>query len=102
MSAHTPGPWRRDIGAGLRGDVRAENGRMVAVCWGINTGDPYRPAYKAECDANAHLIAAAPELLRELKKVHSWLGKLTDWHGAEDPDLDGIRAAIAKAEGGDA
>jgi hypothetical protein len=58
---HTPGPWVRDTGSGFGCDVRAENGRKVAATWGINNGDPHRPAYRAECDANARLIAAAPD-----------------------------------------
>lgn len=96
---HTPGPWARDTGSGFGCDVRAENGRKVAATWGINNGDPNRPAYRAECDANARLIAAAPDLLTQAEKHLAWLSKLTDWAGADDPDLDGLRAAIAKAQG---
>lgn len=43
--------------------------------------------------------SAAPELLAQLEKHLEWLSKLTDWAGAGDPDLDGLRAAIAKALG---
>ncbi|CAM4091864.1 hypothetical protein BOTU111921_11290 [Bordetella tumbae] len=52
-----------------------------------------------ELEATAHLITAAPELLEQLEKHSAWLSKLTDWAGVGDPDLDGLRAAIAKAKG---
>lgn len=43
--------------------------------------------------------SAAPELLAQAEKHLAWLSNLTDWAGADDPDLDGLRAAIAKARG---
>ena len=58
--------------------------------------------YKAECaerDANARLIAAAPDLLESLEDAMRWVGSLTDWAGAGDPDVEKWRAAIAKAKG---
>ena len=69
---HTPGPWFRDTRSGLNCDVRAKSGRNVALCWGLasNNATNYRADYRAECDANAHLIAAAPELLSELEAAH--------------------------------
>ncbi|MCG2597361.1 hypothetical protein [Achromobacter insuavis] len=42
---------------------------------------------------------AAPDLLAQAEKHLAWLSKLTDWAGADDPDLDGLRAAVAKAKG---
>lgn len=64
MSKHTPGPWVRDFKPGYQCDVRAASGRKVAVTGGLQ--DPKtREAYivnSAENDANAHLIAAAPEM----------------------------------------
>lgn len=94
MTNHTPGPWVRDTGSGFGCDVRAENGRKVAATWGINNGDPHRPAYRAECDANARLIAAAPELLRALEAI------VNDPYVAALGSL-GMRAkrVIAKAKG---
>lgn len=71
MSAtkHTSGPWLRDTQSGINCDVRAASGRKVALCWGLSACNTLRPAYRAECDANAHLIAAAPELLEALIMV---------------------------------
>lgn len=68
-TSHTPGPWLRDDTSGMKCDVRASNGRKVALCWGLGNGDNYRKEYKAECDANARLIAAAPELLESAKAI---------------------------------
>ncbi|WP_148316759.1 hypothetical protein [Achromobacter xylosoxidans] len=101
---HTPGPWARDTGSGFGCDVRAENGRKVAATWGINNGDPNRPAYRAECDANARLIAAAPELLEALESCVIWNGK----RGPDDNllpidrqpgEIAKAMRAIAKAKG---
>lgn len=41
---------------------------------------------------------AAPAMLKALKDIHAWLGKLKDWSGVGDPDLEGLREAIKKAE----
>lgn len=64
MTKHTPGPWVRDFKPGYQCDVRAASGRKVAVTGGLQ--DPKtREAYivnSSENDANAHLIAAAPEM----------------------------------------
>lgn len=85
-TAHTPGPWEVSMGE----DVRAENGRWVAKMYSQGSiSDAARIV--AESEANARLIAAAPELLAALK-------------GMLDPDgytpvLAIARAAIAKAEG---
>lgn len=94
-TSHTPGPWVRDSGSGFGCDVRAKNGRKVAATWGINNGDPHRPAYRAECDANARLIAAAPDLLEALEGMVAEFGI----HCDSDSPLGAACAAIAKAKG---
>ena len=54
--AHTPGPWR------IRGRTNIQAGESVQVaCAGFKMGDWPREAY-AEEEANARLIAAAPDL----------------------------------------
>lgn len=50
---------------------------------------------EAECEANARLIAAAPEMLEALKRVTGYFMK----SGGVIGDLPFIREAIAKAEG---
>jgi hypothetical protein len=61
-------------------------------------------------DANAQLIAAAPEMLGALKRVERELVHLLDMNGpsgitgrdpsTDDPTLEIVRAAISKATGG--
>lgn len=99
---HTEGPWLRDATSGLSCDVRATNGRKVALCWGLSTSRAAKsnsPAYRAECDANARLIAAAPELLDELVKVEKLLASIELGDYPVSDELESVRAAIAKAEG---
>ena len=65
---HTPGPWYRD-------DLLPPNGRTVIArtTGGIPisaTTDDWI-GYEGEDEANAHLIAAAPELLEALKDAHA-------------------------------
>jgi hypothetical protein len=52
-------------------------------------------------EADALLIAAAPDLLAALKELIDQLEGIgiPDWHGAEGLSLDQARAAINKAEG---
>lgn len=79
---HTPGPWSEHDG-----QIYAENdpkGRTFALI-------PYYDR-EPEQDANARLIAAAPELLAALRWV---IGD----DSSDEPCIVAARAAIAKAEG---
>jgi hypothetical protein len=100
MSAHTPGPWKVD-------QQRRAHGYNVAVFSGdIAVADVpgigKDPANDPEADANARLIAAAPELLGALDDL-AWIveaGRVEPVARAEvDERLERARAAIAKAEG---
>lgn len=101
MSAkHTPGPWLRDASSGMKCDVRAANGRNVALCWGLaaNHESNYKVRYRAECDANAHLIAAAPDLLEAAQAAWNCIGELPPTQArVEVAQL--LQAAIEKAIG---
>lgn len=84
---HTPGPWAVDNLTVRWG------GYFVADCDG--KGDIAR---QGECQANARLIAAAPDLLDALVALSGALQ--TYVNGTEDwPELMQARAAIAKAGG---
>ena len=92
---HTPGPWSAEIPSASNGYVWIDpvDGCCgeIATVW--NTHD--------NSEANARLIAAAPDLLEALKAV------VNDWVAPDDlpfedgemPALDAARAAIAKATG---
>jgi hypothetical protein len=107
MSGHTPGPWEYlgqvatpsssgfkiwtvrlpyHEGAVVRSPGASE--RVVLVeGWG---GD--------EATANAHLIAAAPDLLEALERCVGSLGVASS-AGGDHPDVVLARTAIAKARG---
>jgi hypothetical protein len=82
---HTPGPWEAKDQWGYIKVHSAENG--VCVIHGLDS----------KAQANANLIASAPDLLSALEWA---LGQIEDDlcpdHQAA---LDGCRAAIAKARG---
>lgn len=98
MSKHTPGPWY--TGTGIDdSDKVYQNGSGVAVMSGAKR-------YQAERDANAKLIAAAPDLLEALEMCitdHGAIG-YRDGSPASRRRMDAItelaRAAIAKATRG--
>lgn len=109
---HTPGPWRivdREVmedgsvypchilGGSADFQVCTLESPQIAK---LGVEQPHRfPGLNGVLGPNARLIAAAPELLVQAEKHLAWLSKLTDWAGADDPDLDGLRGAIAKARG---
>jgi hypothetical protein len=91
MSApnYTPGPWN------VTGDL--------ATISGTRPGDPYTftvaetCGYKEEREANARLIAAAPELLEAIIELSHWAEMQP---GMPQGTFEIVRAAIAKAKGG--
>lgn len=95
MSAPTPGPWETSVNDEGQWDVCAEGGGdMVADL--------------ADCpesaEANARLIAAAPDLLAALKGLRA--AALSEYVSCDCPNASICRpsikaadAAIAKAEG---
>ena len=118
MSKHTPGPWRYQEGSDpYTHIVRAGEtglGRFVVQCGQSRNGSE---------EANARLIAAAPEMLEALRPLANYLAILETmggpsggkgmngddhlWHVSSSAgdavitfgDLQRARAAIAKAEG---
>ena len=96
---HTPGPWT--LGKG-KYRVRTEDGTLVAECY--TTGNYMRyPRDKVEQNANAHLIAAAPDLLEALIEARETIQKIDDatldCGGSWQFDDEKIDVAIAKAKG---
>jgi len=104
MSKHTPGPWRAQPREGFEGEWE-----VVSTCeieWLIAAAAPHIDGDPDE--ANARLIAAAPELLEALVGLMRVMPVLP----ADAKTIRGIeqqydaahraaRAAIAKAKGGE-
>lgn len=97
---HTPGPW--EIGGSLIsfdgkpvGFVlhNPESTKGLGKLWPRDC-DRFAPRLP-EADANARLIAAAPDLLDALRYIVEW--NPDNWSAERARDL--ARAAIAKAEG---
>ncbi len=112
MSKHTPGPWTfagmHPYGWGIRVDDV-----WIGTAHNNHTGEDARPQgdfpSNKEGEANAHLIAAAPDLLAALKEATGALCqccvRLNPQHKEAFEqgecgctDMNGYRAAIAKAE----
>jgi hypothetical protein len=103
-SKHTPGPWKAQLREGYVRHHAKGQWEVVSAYeteWWIADAAPH-----TGCDeANARLIAAAPELLAALETVLSWAepvaGDNRDKEAAanEEASIALARAAIAKAEG---
>lgn len=90
MSAvqHTPGPWLHATDMGQVGSVEFADGTVIAQAQQL-PGD----LRSEQRNANARLIAAAPELLAALRRCRF------DSLNMTLADMEFCRAAIAKATG---
>ncbi len=96
MSAHhTPGPWRAVVAAkgrrrafGLYGNDNGVTAQRIGSIDDTN-----------EADANARLIAAAPDLLACLKEAVESFAPMDIGEPGEGDPIASWKAAIAKAEG---
>lgn len=87
MSAHTPGPWKlseEDTGMNDSGTILDPYGHVIVTDVYGRTDD--------EAEANARLIAAAPDLLAACKLILA--GEADD-----DTILNAVADAVAKAGG---
>lgn len=104
---HTPGPWRVEEGTTLIwGNCNQDDqtnyglGYPIAECRLTPTASWAKgPSTYEEADANACLIAAAPEMLEALKSLVDDLSHFTDVSESIFHSLDLADAVIAKAEG---
>jgi len=92
MAKHTPGPWEVEM-PGPRDQIQA-----IAV-YGPAEDGRTEIAWDVKREANARLIAAAPDLLEALKAVEEFEAPTADLRSGGETILRTIRAAIAKAEG---
>lgn len=93
MSRHTPGPWEYGEAANYFGYYIAPEGTLPTLAAVERCGEDglrvQAHNFPGALEANARLIAAAPELLEAAK------GAL-----ARYPELNKLRAAVEKAEAG--
>lgn len=108
VAAYTPGPWKVHKGYRVYSPSRlvGENGQQyfeVATC-----GTDYQSGSLGETEANAHLIAAAPDLLEALSDAAEFMERALaganlkatgDDREAGVMEYQAALAAIAKAEG---
>ena len=87
-AAHTPGPWNCNRSSASGYDIVCSENSPTDVCV-ISRRDKTT----GEIDANARLLAAAPDLLAALIGVVKVADRAT-------VEFDAARAAIVKAEGG--
>ena len=68
---HTPGPWIAAAGPSsvVGWPVVSREGRSICRLTWLETNSPTEEVFKEETRANARLIAAAPDLLAQLKSV---------------------------------
>lgn len=106
MNAHTPGPWSQDPNE--LADVRGPDGKdvAVAVCKQMTglTFNPetISPESRVQANANARLIAAAPELLEALENILDDIGPhmvISPLTGSQLVILRRGREAVSKATG---
>lgn len=97
MNKHTPGPWIA-FGGGM-GDTRIvaavgsrAAGKLICDCAFTHALEG------AEFQANAQLIAAAPDLLDIAREAYDYLSTIVE-NRANLTWLAKVRDAIAKAEG---
>lgn len=87
VAGHTAGPWAVAAGAP---EYIGSGSKWVACTMGVR-GTP-------EAEANARLIAAAPDLLTALRDCETYFANLSGMTVDDAQDaLDTVRAAIAKA-----
>ncbi len=98
---HTPGPWSVSRYGGWKTDVRSAKGRRIAATF-VQCQPKTPEGYVKQAatnEANACLIAAAPELLSALKRMLPEANS-SDLHLSPSFEVcEAARNAIAKAEG---
>lgn len=104
---HTPGPWKVDIwdyslARPPRKEIviQSEQFRLAVVDCDFVGDNPYTIAIN-EAEANATLIAAAPEMLEALKRIIAFpnLTVPIGYHGCLTDAIQQAISAVSKAEG---
>lgn len=94
VAQHTPGPWKVVTQSAGMMSVYPKTGPSICAVGYCRENEP-------AIEANARLIAAAPELYDALRIALVQIGEYTDGDGAAKYHAINIaRAALALAEGG--
>lgn len=96
-TSHTPGPWSRN------------DGLTISDNHNVKIADVSYASHPQECEANAALIATAPDLLKALEIIQAMAAPVSTLPWEKTPTVDfaktmdaiaeQARAAIAKAMG---
>lgn len=100
---HTPGPWRYERAINPDGSHTRDGEHWISSAAGCIDIAITAKDYRVEAqEANARLIAAAPELLAALEDLLSsaYVNDYGDWALPSGFGMDRVHAAIAKARGG--
>ena len=97
---HTPGPWKTQPHISLdRLEIRDADGRRIAEC-----AMDFPMSAKTH-DANARLIAAAPELLEAAEHAWTFVSDILETGMSQSEEVRALeralKDAIAKAKGGE-
>lgn len=92
---HTPGPWKLDSGRRI---ITPSGTFFLAYGKDKHGNAEFRDF--CELDRNAHLVAAAPELLEALGNLLSYAEDAASDADERPGCINQARAAIAKARGG--
>lgn len=109
---HTPGPWEvedpmgAEIGLSIvQADLKTYEWEFIAMVHRSEAGEErvgrQRLISAKEQEANAHLIAAAPDMLTALKEIAAWAEQANPagYGGLRETLFRKVDAAISKAEG---
>lgn len=98
MSSFTPGPWEWD-GTPWQYDKDNEAPWLMQSPWnGINSKRILGGSIHCESEADARLIAKAPDMLDMLKECHAALASVFVY-GVPDGLVDRVWSLIQEAEG---
>lgn len=99
MSKHTQGPWEVEItGSASLTVYSVPDAREIADCYCIG---PVSQGFSDETQANARLIALAPEMLELLTLALPYVKECEQFNKPAARNLSKrILAAISKSEGG--
>lgn len=97
---HTPGPWTKETDGTsgvfwIYSDFHGDESNALAT---VHGQDDIPEMDDGECEANAALIAAAPDLLEACQAARDWYAKNTKQGHTPGPVEQALIDAIAKAE----